>query len=220
MNDKFSRLKRAIISQAIKSGIFVGISAAILAAAFYVYTDSQDQIKRLNDRDSQLKANIVEITNTNERSLEALELYTTLQKESKFKSLELDRKEISNLLNGLSEKYRALSVTIAIEPSEDRIDSPFEQENGTLITSKIKLDYDTISDAHSLAMLQELLREFSGYHVISQFSIKRTEEVSEGVLRALLKQGKASFMSSSLSFEWLGMRPNPVEETALEAPVE
>jgi len=208
MSNKLSILKKKLITRLIKSAIMLAGCAIAFGAAYYFYQDAEDEAKVLQSRDGQLKRKIIELESKNDSSGSILQKYKTLQSESKIKPLDLNRKRISNLLNELSEAYRINNLDIQIGDVKERKNGVFNNNTGTIITTEILLRYDSPSDIHSFAFIDELLKEFPGYINLKSFTTRRAQQVDESTLRALVKGGRANFMNSSVKFEWLGLRPN------------
>lgn len=209
MSNKLTSLKKKFISQAIKSGIMILGCAIAFSAAYYFYQSSEDSIKSLKTRDSQLKRKIVELKSNNSSAGTKLAKFEKLQSDGKIKPLELNRKRISNLLSQLSDIYRINNVNININPLKERTGAPFTQESGTIVTTNITLTFDSPSDVHAFAFIEKLTQEFPGYLNMKTLAVSRTGEVSEDTVRSLLKGGRANFIKNSVNFGWLGLRPNP-----------
>ena len=142
-----------------------------------------------------------------------MKVFEKLQNESKIKPLELNRKQISTLLSRLSDIYRINNVSINIGNIEERTKRPFDrQKQGTIITTDISINFESPSDVHAFAFIDDLTKRFPGYLNIKSLSTRRTGEVSENTLRSLLKGGRANFIRTSISFEWLGLRPKIEDE--------
>ncbi len=208
MSTKLVTLKKRIISQAIKSGIMVLGCTIALSAAYYFYQSSEAEINKLQSRDRQLKQKIAQLQSNNSNAGKTLKLYKQLIKESKIKPLELNRKQISTLISSLSDSYRINNVNITIAPIKENKSGAFAQEAGTIITTEISIKFESPSDIHAFAFIDNLSKKFPGYLNIKSFDTQRTGEVSENTLRSLLKGGRANFIQNQITFSWLGLRPN------------
>ncbi len=211
MNTKYERLKKSLIANGIKNGIIIIGCAIGLSAAFYFHESSQDTIKKLTSKERRLKGQITQMQTKQERANNTLELYEKLVKDSSLRSLELNRKNISDLLNKLSIKYKINNLSIDVAPITEQKKEPFLQKTGTVITTSVSLEFDSSSDAHGFAFADEVLKNFSGYLNINFYSIQREQELTEEVIRELLKGGKTDFIQNKISFDWLGLRPNKTD---------
>ena len=207
MNDKHTRLKKSLIAHAIKGAVIIVGCAIGLGAAAYFDQNSQDNIKKLTSRERALKSQITQLKARQTRAGNSLELYRKLVKDSNLKSLELNRKNISELLKALSVKYKINNLSINVNPIQAQMKAPFIKKTGTVITTTIDLQFDSSSDAHGFAFTDEVLKSFSGYLNLKSFSAKRDKNLSENVIRELLKGGRTNFIRSQVSFDWLGLRP-------------
>lgn len=208
MSNKVTQLKNRIITQAVKSGIMILGCAIALSVAYYFYQTSEENRKDLTIRESQLKQKIIELEANNNSAANTLKTYRELQQQAKIKPLDLNRKQISNLIGRLSDAYRINNVNINIGTVREQKTEPFQHNTGTIITTDISIDFDSPSDIHAFAFIEDLIQDFSGYLNMKTLNISRTGEVSEDTLRSLLKGGRANFIKTSVRFEWLGVRPN------------
>ena len=212
MNEKYTRLKKLLIARSIKYGLMLLGCCIAFAAVYHFYGSIEQEIKKLELKDRRLKSEITTLNSRNDRLNNTLDLYTKLTDTTSLRNMELDRKNISKLLQRLSDKYRVRDININIESLEERKKAPFIRETGTIITTEISLQFSTISDLHSFAFLEELLSEFSGYLNLKSLSIQKRGAIDENLLRSLIKSGKGELFNTSVTFEWLGLRPNPVTE--------
>lgn len=216
MNAKLEKLKKGLITSAIKSGGFVLVCSAVFLGSYYLYVNSQENIKILESKDRQLRSEINQLRDRNERLSKTLQLYQKLVQDSSLRSLELNRKNISTLLNDLGQKYLISNVSITIDPVSERHGGIFDSKTGTIVTSQIKLNFDATSDVYAFAFIDELLEKFSGYLNHRNFTIHRNGQITEEVLRSLLSEGKTRFINANLSFDWLGLRPKLETEGSTE----
>lgn len=212
MNEKHKKLKKALVASSIKAAIIIIGCSIGLGSSYYFYQDSTESIKRLKSKDRKLKSKVKNLKKKNDKSSKTLALYDQLTKDSNLRSLDLNRRNISTLLDTLGGKYKIENLAISISPLTERKEGPFLKKTGTIITTQIAINFDSMSDIHAFAFTDELFQNFSGYLNLKSFSVRRNREVSEAVLKELLKEGRTNFVSGSIIFDWLGLRPNPEEE--------
>lgn len=206
MTSRVKRLKKSLVASLIKAAIItVGLIVA-LVSAYYFYQDIQENAKQLKLDDRRLQNQIRSSKARNNKEKNTLELYKKLTKDSNLQSLTLNRKSTSLLLKNLSAKYGISNYSINIAPLIKKTEGSFSKKTGTIVTTRIDINFYASSDVQAFAFTEELLNKFSGYLNIKSFSLDRSNDISEGVLRNLLNNGKSDFIKGSLSFDWLGLR--------------
>lgn len=210
--NKLERLKKLLIARGIKYGLMLAGCLIAFGTVYYFYGSIDDEIRRLKSKDRQLKSQITQLNSRNERLNNTLDLYNKLTSDSALKDMELDRKNISRLLQELSEKYSIRDININIDTLEERKQPPFARDTGTIITTNISLTFNAISDLHTFAFLEEILSEFSGYLNLNSLTVRKRGEINENLLRSLIKSGKAELFETKIDFEWLGLRPKSISE--------
>ena len=209
MNERYQRLKKTLIANGIKGGIIIAGCGLLLGATIFFYQNGADDLKKLKNKERQSQSQIRQLKERNERTKNTMELYEKLVRDSELRDLVLNRKNISQLLDRLKEKYRLSDVSIIISPLTEQLEDPFVQKTGIVVTGDISIEMRALSDAHVFAFTKELLREFSGYLNVQSLVINRQGSISEELLREILQQGHSEFVTASLKFEWMGLRPKP-----------
>jgi hypothetical protein len=208
MSKKFDRLKTSLIKRTIRSAIMIAGCAIVFTVFVNLSGSTLTEIQKLEREERKLKSKISQLENEYNGRRTALNKHKKLTAENNLRPLELDRLYISNVLSALSRKYFAEDVSIDIGPVEEKSGDPFNYNSGKIITSTVSISYNSPSDIQAFALAEELLKSFSGYLVINEFTVKRNDQIEITTLEKLAKSGKASFIRTTLGFKWLGLRSN------------
>lgn len=214
---KMKRMMKQLLRAAVNLLIFAAGTGLLLGFMMWREESIKDEIKQLTNRNRQTVSEIRQKTERGERAKNTLALYDRLTKDSDVESLSLNKDRITDRLNRLKEKYRLRDLSIRISPVSERPEPLFAKKTGTIITTKIELDFSAITDAHAFAFTKEVLDSFSGYLNLRSFSVERPLNLDSVYIEATLAEGKTDFVRGTLIFDWLGLRvnePEPSEEGA------
>ena len=214
INERYKKLKKRLIGSAIRAAVMIGGCGLCFGVAVFFYQNQTTSLKKLKNQEREAQSSVNKLKTRNERTKSTMALYESLIKDSSLRELGLSRKNISQLLTRLSDKYTIEDVLINISPIIEQKSDNFSPKTGQLITSDITIKYNATSDAHAFVFAEELFQNFSGYLNIKNFSIGRKDKISEDNLREILVDGKTEFFSTNLQFEWLGLQPNAPNEGA------
>jgi|GEM_PF-3500329 len=217
--DKLGALKKKMI---ILAGVFLVI-LAVLGAAWYVLSSqessSDKDLRKAQGETRKVSSSIDSLEVKYELARNSIERYGDLNKDLANGTLTISKEKVFDELKKLNLLHRISNLKLDIDNLSPlkQGDMPKLESLNTEFTN-IEVEFDALSDLHSLAFLNGVEKTLPGYLNMSSLAISRERQITRDVLQAFANGEKPRVVSTKVNYIWYGITPveKPKETEGVE----
>ena len=214
---KYAQLKKRLI---IESSI-VGAILLVVGGITYFLSDSLDEYEKeahaLELSVAKATAERTALSGKFDKTKQNADLYEEALKKNPKSGIYNGRQDIQDQFNKLQEhdiNDMTLNVSLAKEPKDAKLKRPF----GMIVSSDLKINFNTLLDDNALTMLDAMQSELLGVPKITSFKITRSEDISEKVLQSVRSTGSYPLVKAEVTASWLSIKPQEAAQAKDEKP--
>jgi len=195
-----------------------GIAAAmvVVTGGVMVFTSSMasSAAQRKTDAENARNNDSSQVSSMNQQiaqSGDAAKRYLEIQLKHPNPDFSANTDVLKEWLRETKDRYRFsndFKLTLALDKPSDKPE--FANMNFDVeVRSPMKLDFGAISDMHVYSFVEQLLLEQTGFVRITRLELKRRTDMDATSYRQFLSGLNPDYVSASLEFEWVGVKPKP-----------
>ncbi len=206
--NKEKQLTRKLYITAAIAGIVV-VASAIIAVYMLDYEDSLSRQERTMKNNTQsVKRKYQNLIAQREKAENSLNLYRKLTSGENGTALSLNKKILTSLLNRLNKKYKLHNLSLAISPTREHDIASISLKTGKIISSRVEISFDSITDEFAFAFSKELFQSLSKFTNITGFNLARVGNIDQKTIDMARTKGAPYLVKGQISFDWLGLKIN------------
>ena len=198
---KIIALRRKIIINLLVSVVI----AAACGVIFYSHLENKSatakELKKIKKETVAIKKKVKEI----ESQAAAIEKYKiTWSRLSDKKKITngIEVEKFNQQLKELGEKYLITTKRVKINLPEPMSDEIFWRDTVEIFFTTVAIDFHAINDSLALAYVIELVNSLGGYPIVTNFSLKKSEDYIDKDFTDILLDKKPGAISGTLNFSW------------------
>jgi hypothetical protein len=210
---KFDKLKNKMIMELVVASVIVAVIFGISLFASGLAEDAEKDRRTAQAKLQTIRRDTQIAQERLQSSGASIALYDALKKERDEMSLTISRKEITDSLGRLKEKYRLSSLNLQMEPEQPFEDEEIRLMKLSVVKTTIVLEFGGMSDQHLFSFINELRRTLPGFIKVNELSLNREKIFDIEAMRQISQGATPQMVSGTMAFEWYGY-PNAAVETA------
>lgn len=204
---KFQMLRKTLIKYSIIMLLAVLVSSVIAYSVFSWSSGLQQEAKRAQSRLNAARGEVSSRESENKSARNSLELYRQITGESEqAKISDLSRDKAQFWLKDIAKQNDIVDLEGSFDPVTPIASTDFKKTTLEGISSLVKLNFAAMTDVQIYRFIEAVLDDFPGYVKITAFTLERTGEVTDSVLRAAGRGEVPKLVKGTMEFYWVGVR--------------
>lgn len=212
---KFQMLRKELIKLSIIMLLAVLVSSVIAFSIFSWSSGLQEEARRAQGRLNSARGEVSSRESENKKARNSLELYRQITGESEqAKISDLSRDKAQVWLKSIAKQNDIVDLEGSFDPVTPIAADEFKKTTLEGISSLVKLKFAAMTDVQIYRFVEAMLADFPGYVKITAFTLERSGEITDDVLRATGNGQVPKLVKGTMEFYWVGVREVEKEEQA------